>query len=91
MAETGPDKYLAFRAQTEAVGNFITDFQAHSYNDRAEEAESVRVYVENIKKAQDVATQSYRTVTFAGDCCAGAYAQLTGAEQTRFQTLTGLS
>ena len=91
MAETGPQKYLAFRAQTEAVANFITDFQAHTFNDRAEEAENIRIYVENIKKAQDVSSEPYRTVTFAGDCVAGAYGQLNGAEQTRFQTLTGLS
>lgn len=91
MAETGPQKYLAFRAQTEAVGNFITDFQAHTFNDRAEEAEAIRVYVENIKKCQDVSTEPYRTVTYAGDCCAAAYTQLDTAEKTRFQTLTGLS
>lgn len=91
MAETGPQKYLAFRAQTEAVGNFITDFQAHTFNDRAEEAENIRIYVENIKKCQDVSSESYRTTTFAGDCCAAAYTQLDTAEKTRFQTLTGLS
>lgn len=91
MAETGPQKYLAFRSQTEAVGNFITDFQAHITNDRMDDQERIRIYVENIKKIQDLQTESYVLDFLSGFCVANAYEELDAGNQVTFQALTGLS
>ena len=92
MAETGPQKYIAFRGQTEAVGNFITDFLAHHDNDRAPDPEVRRVFSEAVKKIQEVAPFSYRDDDEAGESLAYAYNNiLTASEQAAFQAATGLS
>lgn len=91
MAETGPQKYLAFRDQTEAVANFNTDFQAHIFNDRMDDQERIRLYVLNIKNIQNVEPEPYVLDFLSGFCTANAYLELDAGNQATFQALTGLS